>query len=479
MKLKKLLKDIAVQEIKGSKEIEITGICSNSKLVAPGNLFIAKKGLTHDGARFIPEAIAAGAVAVLTDIFDPFLSSVVQIIHPDVAAIEAKLAATYYQHASDSLFMVGITGTNGKTTCTYLVKHLLDGVGGTTGLIGTIEWIVGKSYLPSTLTTSDVITNHKLFYEMQAAGCNSAVMEVSSHALDQKRVEGIDFDVAVFTNLTLDHLDYHKTMEKYAEAKAKLFSSLNQSKKKIKCAVVNADSQWTPEIVKGCQAPIITYGIENKADLQASEIVLTSKGMQFTVNYQGKKIPFSCSLIGRFNVYNCLAALAVALIKGIPLETSLELLRTFKRVPGRLERDYAHTDDALQNVLLTLRETKKGRLITVFGCGGNRDQSKRPKMGEVAERLSDVAIITSDNPRSEDPKEIINQILAGLKNPLDSIVISDRKEAITHAVRMASDDDIVLIAGKGHENYQIFAHQTIAFDDRKIALQAIEQTTKI
>lgn len=481
MKIKRLFKDIESVLIRGSKEQEITGITANSKLVAPGNLFVAKKGLTHDGTKFIPEALSSGAVAILTDIYDPFLTEVVQIIHPDVAAIEADVAATYYQHPSDALDIVGITGTNGKTTTSYLVKHLLDGVQRPCGLIGTIEWIVGKNHLPSLMTTADVITNHRLFHEMVANDCQAAVMEVSSHALDQSRVGRIDFDVAIYTNLTQDHLDYHQTMEKYAEAKAKLFSSLSLSSH----AVINIDCPWSGLMIKSSRAPVLTYGIDNPADLFATEIRLSPKGMRFIVNYHDKKLAFASALIGRFNVYNLLAAIGAGLSLNISLEKCVEILQKFKRVPGRLERvmnaralnifvDYAHTPDALKNVLETLREIKKGRIITVFGCGGNRDQGKRPKMGAVAEALSDICIVTSDNPRSEEPQEILNQILSGFKNPKAPLVCLDRKEAILSAIKMADADDLVLIAGKGHETYQIFAHQTLHFDDRVVAKESVD-----
>jgi UDP-N-acetylmuramoyl-L-alanyl-D-glutamate--2,6-diaminopimelate ligase len=480
VKLKKLLKDISVQ-VKGSKEIEISGITAHSKLVAPGNLFVAKKGLTCDGARFIPDALAAGAVAILTDIYDPFLENVVQLIHPDVPSLECELAKQYYQAADEALLLVGITGTNGKTTCSYLVKHLLEKRGTLCGLIGTIEWIVGKNTLPSMQTTPDVITNHKLFYEMLTHQCKAAVMEVSSHALDQGRVRAIDFDIALFTNLTRDHLDYHKTMEEYAAAKSKLFAMLGAGK----VAIVNADDAYSPLLLKDCKSRVLTYGIESAADVRATDLVLSAKGVQFVVHYGEEKLSFTSSLIGRFNVYNCLAAIAVGVSQKISLSQVLEALRSFKRVPGRLERvansrglnifvDYAHTDDALKNVLETLKEIKKGRLITVFGCGGGRDPTKRPYMGAVAEQFSDQAIVTSDNPRNEDPSAIIQQILTGIKEVGQIIVEPDRKRAIEQAIRLAQPDDILLIAGKGHETYQILAHQTIDFDDRKIATEACE-----
>lgn len=490
MKLRKLLKDIPVQIVKGTKEVEITGICSNSKLVSPGNLFVAKKGFTHDGAQFIADAVAAGAAAVLTDIYDPFLEDAVQVIHPDVVAIEAKIAAEYYRHPSQDLLIVGITGTNGKTTCSYLIKHLMDGIGKQCGLMGSIERIIGKNYVPAPQNTPDAITNQKLLHEMGLNECKAAVMEVSSHGLDQGRVREIDFDIAIFTNLTLDHLDYHKTMENYAAVKAKFFSTLgtettNRKKKGKKFAVANADSPWFEAILGNCKESILTYGIEKKADVWASDIKLSSKGTSFTVNYQNENSRFSTALIGRFNVYNCLAAITAGIGQNLPLDRVLETLSTFKTVPGRLERvankkglnifvDYAHTDDALKNVLETLKEIKSGKLITVFGCGGDREVSKRPKMGEIAEQFSDFTIVTSDNPRNEDPESIIKQIIAGFKQAKHYIVEPDRMEAINKAIKMAKQEDIVLVAGKGHETYQIFAHQTIEFDDRKAAAAACE-----
>ncbi len=474
MKLKQLLKNFSVT-VKGSKEVMITGICAHSERVVPGNLFIAK----GKGSRYIAEAISSGAVAIVTDVYDPFLDNIVQVIHPDITALEAQLAACYYHDAHKELFLVGITGTNGKTTCSFLIRHLLENRQVPSGLIGTIEWIVGRHAFPATHTTPDVTTNHKLFYEMVHNGCKAAVMEVSSHALEQVRVRGIDFDVAVFTNLTLDHLDYHETMESYAAAKAKLFSSLGATA----VAVVNADDPWAKIMTQQSSAQVMTYGIREVADITAHQIVLSAKGAQFCVNYKGLSIPFFWGLIGRFNIYNCLAAIGVGLAQGISLELILNALRSFKQVPGRLERvpsksglnifvDYAHTDDALYQVLQALCEFKKGKLIVVFGCGGDRDQRKRPKMGRVAEQFADVVVVTSDNPRSEHPEAIIEDILRGVQEPSKMIIEPDRAKAIYQAVQMATPEDIVLIAGKGHETYQVCANTRIDFDDRKVAAQA-------
>ncbi|MBY0528953.1 MAG: UDP-N-acetylmuramoyl-L-alanyl-D-glutamate--2,6-diaminopimelate ligase [Rhabdochlamydiaceae bacterium] len=476
MKLKKLIKEIPAAVIKGNKEIEITGISNDTRRVAPGNLFIAKRGLTHDGAKLIPEAIAAGAVAVLTDLYDPFYPQVTQVVHPDVPMLEALLARHFYQCPDQSLFLVGITGTNGKTTTSYLVKHLLDQKTSPCGLIGSIARIIGKHAFPAPQNTPDVITNYKLFHEMVLQQCASCVMEVTSHGLHQGRVRLIEFDVAVFTNLTQDHLDYHPSMQAYAEVKASLFASLSLNAH----AVVNADDPWHTLMIDVCPAQIFTYGIDAPCTLRAENIELLASGTQFDLVYQGKRAHLKIGLIGRFNVYNCLAALAVGIIRGIPFEKCVFSLSRFTAVPGRLERvenernlnifvDYAHTDDALKNVLETLAEFKKGRLITVFGCGGNRDPLKRPKMGAVVEELSDIAIVTSDNPRNEDPGEIIRHILQGFKHPEEAWVELEREEAIARAINAATPDDIVLIAGKGHEDYQIFSHQTIAFDDREVA----------
>lgn len=491
MKLKKLLKDISVAQVKGSKDIEITGVCANSKLVAPGNLFIAKKGRVDDGHRYIPEAVAAGAAAVLTDIYDPSFKNIVQVIHSDVAGIEGAIAAQYYQFPSDELFMVGITGTNGKTTTSFLVKHLLDKLGSPCGLMGTIEYIIGEHHYRATRTTPDVVTNHKLLREMRLHECDSAVMEVTSHALDQERVACIDYDVAIFTNLTLDHLDYHQTMERYYEAKNKLFRSLgkmnkmNRTKKFPKYAVVNADSLWSKKMLEGCQTPVVTYGIDHPADLQATNLKLSAGATTFDLSYKGQTVSCAWPLVGRYNVYNSLAAAAVGLIRGEPLEKIVAILQTFPPVPGRLEPvknelglniyvDFAHSDDALINVLECLKELKRGKIITVFGCGGDRDRGKRPKMAQAAEEYSDFCIVTSDNPRNEDPALICSEIITGFRRKNFDVIL-DRRAAIERAIEMATSDDIILVAGKGHEKFQIFAYKTIEFDDCKVVQEICKE----
>lgn len=461
MRVKSLVKGLDVT-VKGSKEVEITGISSDSRTVAPGNLFIAKRGGTHDGTQFIGQAVSAGAVAIVTDIYDPSLEKT-QIIHKDVSSIEAKIAARYYGEPAEDLFVVGVTGTKGKTTTTYLIKHLLDGLKKPSGLIGTVETVVGDHRFFSTLTTHDVIANQKWLKEMELKGCKAAVLEVSSHGLDQGRVDEIGFDLGVFTNLYPDHLDYHKTIEEYAAAKKKLFAKAEQ-------AILNADSPWSEFMGKG-----FTFGIE-KGDLRASDIVFTASGTQFVID----NCRFQLPLIGRFNVYNALAAIAVGLQIGAKLHEMRDILAKFTSVPARLERignvfvDFAHTGEALENVLQTLQEIAKGRVIVVFGCGGNRDPGRRVGMAKAAEKWADVSIITSDNPRQEDPHEIAKQILAGFSRP--PLVELDRKRAISMAIEMAKPDDLVLIAGKGHERVQIFAHQTIPFDDAAIVKEIISDS---
>lgn len=461
MKLKKLLKDLDV-EVKGSREIEVTGISSHSQFVSPGSLFIAKRGAAFDGTEFIPKAIEAGALAIVTDIYNPFLQGVVQIITPNITALEGLLAKRYYQIDQHPLFLVGITGTNGKTTTTYLIHHLLPYC----GLMGGVETIIGKQRFLSQLTTADVVTNHKMFKEMKEGGLKAAVMEVTSHALDQNRVAEILFDVGVFTNFSQDHLDYHETMENYLEAKLKLF-------KQSKDAIYNIDDPKAQKIGTG-----LTFGIDQAADLMAKNIHFTLEGTHFDFCAGNRTIPMKTPLVGKYNVYNCLAALAVGIKKGESLSAMQKKLATFPGVPGRLEKinnpknihlfvDHAHTPEALVKVLETLHQLKKGKIITVFGCGGDRDKTKRPLMAEAAEKFSDQVIVTSDNPRSESPQDICNDIIKGLsKEPFIEI---DRRAAIERAIFMAHKNDIVLIAGRGHEGEQKIGGRRVPFDDRVVA----------
>jgi UDP-N-acetylmuramoyl-L-alanyl-D-glutamate--2,6-diaminopimelate ligase len=493
MKLKQLCLALPDVLVRNFRDVEISGITSNSKVVAPNTIFIAKKGARNDGANFIPEALSHGASVIATDVFDPTLTGVVQLIHPDIHALEAKLANAYYGRPSEELWMVAVTGTCGKTTTTYAIKHLLEKHQTTSGLIGTIEYAVGQKRYSATHTTPDICANQKLIREMVTHGCKACVMEVTSHALHQDRVSGIEFDVAVFTNLNHDHLDYHGSMDHYFEAKSALFRGLKNTKtskkaKLPKVALINADDPWKEKFIASTAttANVITYGIDQKADIQAHSIHFGQKGTEFVVSYNRKEHLFSWPLVGRFNVYNALACIGVGLIRGISLEEIADSLREFQTAPGRLDVvqnrlgahvfiDYAHKPEALRNVLKTLKELAKGRVIVLFGCGGDRDREKRPIMGRIAEELADVVIVTSDNPRSEDPQKIIQEILKGLKNPTKAIVEVDRKKAIYAALLEAKPTDIVLIAGRGHETKQIVSHLYVDFDDKLIASQCCDE----
>ena len=484
MKIKKLFKDLAIKEIKGSKELEISGICSNSNYAFPGCLYIAKKGITHDGSQFIPQAVAAGALAVVCDIYDPFLENIVQVICENPSEIEGEIARRYFEDPSKEIFTVGITGTNGKTTTSYLIKHIFDQLDNQCGLIGTIETIVGKMKMFSSHTTPDSISNQKLLREMLRENCKAAVMEVSSHGLVQNRVKNISYDVAVFTNFTAEHLDYHENMQNYLDAKMMLFRDLEPSS----AAILNIDCPVFEKLKKITKAKIFTYGVNNKADVMAENIAFSSSGSTFDLCYQDQKVKVHLSLLGDFNIYNALAAAAVALVKGCPLEKIQRALSSHISIPGRLEKlhvktpfdvyiDYAHTEDALEKTLQNLQKIQKNKIICVFGCGGDRDKQKRPRMAKVCEKYSDFCVITADNPRSEDPELICQEICEGFEKT-SHVVEIDRYLAIKKAVSVAQEKDIILIAGKGHETKQIFSHQTIDFDDKKIAKEICSQIFK-
>ena len=475
MKLKKLISDLPVKVYRGARDIEITGLRAHSKQVAPGHLFIAKKGTVDDGTKYVEEAIANGAVAILSSQPNPFLKTVTQLIHPDVRLIEAELASKFFDYPSRSLFIVGITGTNGKTTITFWSQHLLNGLGIPCGMIGTIEYRIGSYCFEAELTTPDVITNQKLLKEMKKQNLLAAVIEVSSHGLTQGRVTNIDFDTAIFSNLTPDHGDYHESMEAYACEKAKLFSML--SEKQI--AIVNYDSAWTEKILINCPAKRLSYGFSQKADLVAYDIQLYSDRTAFLASYQGESVRFHLNVIGRFNILNALAAMAVSLVRGVSITKLPSLVATFPPVPGRLEKidnlaglsifvDYAHTPDALKRVLMCLKEIFQERIITVFGCGGDREHQKRSQMGKIAGDYSYLTFITSDNPRTEEPGAICQEIASGFTSS-NYLVEVNRRLAIVGAIEMATKKDVVLIAGKGHETYQLIGHQTLPFDDRKVA----------
>ncbi|MBN2479320.1 MAG: UDP-N-acetylmuramoyl-L-alanyl-D-glutamate--2,6-diaminopimelate ligase [Parachlamydiales bacterium] len=476
-KIKKLFANIENIEIKGSKEVDILGVTSDSRSCFPSTLFIAKKGERFDGNNFIYDAVKAGAKAIVTDIYDPFLKDITQIITSNVKDIEADIAAKYYDYPAKELFSIGITGTNGKTTTSYLIKHIFDNFfDKKCGIIGSLGCFTGSNFVKSTLTTPQSVALQKYLREMKNASLDSFCMEVSSIGIDQNRIKNISFDVAIFTNLTQDHLDYHKTFENYKNAKKKLFDSLKEDS----FLIANIDDKNSYDLIKDSKAKVLKYSTKIDCDLKAENIKYDLLGTSFDLIYKNETFSFFSSLVGSFNVYNILAAVAVGILKKIPMNDLVKSIKTFKNIPGRLERvltnkpyhifvDSCHTDDALENVLYTLSQIKNKKIITVFGCGGDRDRSKRPLMAKTAEKYSDQIIVTSDNPRSEDPQKIIDEIKLGFSNNCSYMQEVNRFDAIKLACKMAQKEDIILIAGKGHETYQIFDDKIVDFDDRKIS----------
>ena len=466
-------------------DIDVHRIQYDSRKVERGDCFVALKGVGTDGHKFAETAVERGAkIVVLEDdstLPDPYFmhNHVVKIVVPDSRKALAVMSANFFGLPSRALTMVGVTGTNGKTTTTHLIKSIMESSGEKVGLIGTIEYVVGDQVIPASHTTPESLELNDLLSQMLKSGCKSVSMEVSSHALHQSRVYGIDFDVAVFTNLTQDHLDYHRTMEEYFHAKKILFNSLSGDS----VAVTNADDVWGMKIVSATNVRRLSYGISGKADIQATDVRLSLDGTTFTITAENETQTLTSPLVGRFNVYNVLAAYATGLALGCPHEAIAAGISRVKNVRGRFERiasprgwtviiDYAHTPDALDKCLWTIHDVQprenRGRIITVFGAGGDRDRTKRPLMGKIAGSLSDVVIVTSDNPRTEDPQQIMNEIIAGI--PREAIVSQepDRKRAIRAALQQARPGDIVLVAGKGHEDYQVIGREKIHFSDREI-----------
>lgn len=480
MKLETLLSALPEAQCRGSASREIVGMACDSRQVRPGWLFTAIPGNKLNGAAFIEDAVTRGAAAVVAEQAVPPLKDVTVIRVPNAREALARLASAFYGRPSARLKVAGVTGTNGKTTVTYLVRDILESAGLPCGLIGTVEYRLGNRVIPAARTTPDPLTLQSCFAQMLQNGCTAAVMEVSSHALDQERAWGIEFDAAVFTNLTQDHLDYHGDMESYFAAKTKLFTAIGRGAKPA-AAIVNVDDPYGRRLAAdpGIAARLFTFGRSPDAMIRAEAVRLSASGSAFRVVSPWGAGEATLRLLGAYNVSNALAALAVCAYLGLPLPLILQRLAGLHAVPGRLEEvpnargfqvfvDYAHTDDALLNVLQTLREIAAARLIVVFGCGGNRDKTKRPKMGAVAARLADYTVLTSDNPRTEDPMAILEQIRAGMGGAPHEVV-PDRAEAIRRALAFAGKGDIVVIAGKGHETFQEFDNRVIPFDDRDVA----------
>jgi UDP-N-acetylmuramoyl-L-alanyl-D-glutamate--2,6-diaminopimelate ligase len=482
---------VEILESRGNHGLSVSAITDDSRFVQAGSVFVAVKGEQSDGHRFIPAAMKAGMAALVlqqpaTDLSVPFARVA------DSRKALGLLGSRFYGEPSSKIRMIGVTGTNGKTTTTYVCKALLETLGRRVGLIGTVAYQIGKETIPASHTTPGAIELQQLLAKMVAGGCTAAVMEVSSHALAQDRTAGCEYDVAVFSNLTQDHLDFHKTMEEYFQAKLRLFAGLTGTHKPNKRAILNVDDPAGDRIQRLCPAPVWTYGLKTKADLRSENVRLSLGGTAFTAATPAGSFPVESQLVGEHNVYNLLAAIGVAIHEGATPDQVRQAVAQVTNVPGRFERvvagqaftvivDYAHTEDALVRLLTAAQTLKTGRIITVFGCGGDRDRGKRPKMGSAAVRYSDVVILTSDNPRTEDPLAILLDVEAGVTDALKGRPqvhyqkVADRREAIHMAVREARSGDMILIAGKGHEDYQIIGTKKFHFDDCEVAREAIER----
>ncbi|HJV66549.1 MAG TPA: UDP-N-acetylmuramoyl-L-alanyl-D-glutamate--2,6-diaminopimelate ligase [Geomonas sp.] len=502
MKLAQLLECLEGARITGDSDVEIEGLYYDSRQVRPGGLFFALRGVKSDGTLFIDAAVKGGAVAVVAD--RPCAVPGVTVVEvTDARRAMSLMAALFYGEPTAGIPTVGITGTNGKTTTSYLVEGIMEKGGFPPAVLGTISYRFGDTFIPAPNTTPESVDLQKTLRELVDLGAHGVVMEVSSHSLEQRRADGCQFDVAIFSNLTRDHLDYHPGMEAYFESKLRLFTDLlaPTPRKPARHAVVNVDDEYGRRIAKRAAATVISYAVEGKADITVAEVDFSVHGISCTLNTPRGELSLKSDLLGRFNLYNILSAVGAGIALGISDQAIREGIEGHKKVPGRLERvendkgitvlvDYAHTGDALENVLATVSELKKGRIITLFGCGGDRDKGKRPVMGEIAARYSDLAIVTSDNPRTEEPQAILEDVRAGIL-PLSLreygaqeiaggfqgkgfVTIESRHDAISLAIRVAKPGDIVLLAGKGHEDYQIVGTEKFHFDDREEAAEALK-----
>lgn len=480
-----------IQPIEGGRQsggdVEITGITYDSRKAGPGVLFVAFQGGTFDGHNFIADAVKRGAAAVVAE--KDIEADVPVLVVPDSRAALPALAAGLFNYPSRKMTMVGVTGTNGKTTTAHMLQSIFQADGKKAGLIGTLGARIGDEFIETEHTTPESSDLQQALARMVDEKVDAVVMEVSSHALVQGRSAYCEFDCAIFTNLTQDHLDFHGTLEDYLAAKLKLFSEYPLRSAKRFVAAVNMDDPSAEAVLKAVKGDVITYGIDSHADVTGSEIDVNASGISFVITYVGRSERITVPVGGYFNAYNSLSAAAAGLALGIDFETVVKGLENVPKVAGRFESidcgqdfwvlvDYAHTPDGLENVLRTARSLTKKRLIAVFGCGGNRDKSKRPIMGRIGAELADLAVITSDNPRKEAPMAIIKDILEGVPLNAKPEVVVDRREAIEHAIMTAEPGDVVVIAGKGHEDYQIFANETIHFDDREVAREVLENRQK-
>ena len=475
MKLKELLNGISILETNVDMDLEVADVAYDSRKVQPGGMFVAITGFATDGNRFIPMALEKGAVVVVTAV-RPQTDIPFVLVESDRKAL-ARIGANRFGHPAKAMTMIGITGTNGKTSVTLLLKHVIEQtLGAKVGLIGTMENLIGDEVVPTERTTPESYELQALFARMRDGGCKYVVMEVSSHALCLDRVEGVRYDVAAFTNLSVDHLDFHETMENYCDAKAMLFQRCGR-------AVMNCDDPWFARMRTQVTCDVLTTSVASAAGLYAADVQLLAGGVEFTAMSGDKAVAVTLPIPGKFTVYNALTVLGCAVQLGIPLETAAAALVTAKGVKGRVEVvptpgkpytvliDYAHTPDGLENVLSSVRGFCKGRLIAVFGCGGDRDRSKRPVMGSIGVKLADIAVITSDNPRTEEPAAIIQDILEGTVGAKNAVVVENRVQAIHYAMDIAEKDDIIVLAGKGHETYQEICGVKHHMDERELVAE--------
>ena len=483
MLLKDLLANIYTKPITAKHQLyDVHAITCDSRAIAPSSIFVAVKGTKVDGVEYVPQAIQQGAICVVKNFHQrmPLVTDDTCVLEvEDTRTFLSALVHRFYQNPSANVGCVGITGTNGKTTTTYLIESILKAAQQKCGVVGTINCRFPHKVIELHNTTPNLFDLCHYLSQMRQAGCSYCAMEVSSHALEQGRVDGIDFRVGVFTNLTQDHLDYHKDMENYFLAKANLFSLLKESA----TAVINVDDPFGKRLVNMTRSKVLSYSLKEKAGVMATNVQLGLRETNFAMLIGNDQCHITTRLVGNYNVYNILAASAACYALGIKMEDIHQGIENMEHVPGRLESmdygqkfsvfvDYAHTDDALRNVLTNIRAVKKTKIILVFGCGGDRDKTKRTKMGKVASELADFSILTNDNPRSENPQDIVERIVAGFSHD-HYLIILNRKDAIARALAMAQPGDVVVIAGKGHENYQIIKDQVLAFDDREIVKEIL------
>ncbi|BDR81342.1 UDP-N-acetylmuramoyl-L-alanyl-D-glutamate--2,6-diaminopimelate ligase [Clostridium tetani] len=483
MKLKEVLKKLEYNILNGNIEIDVENIQYDSRNIKKNDIFFAIQGYSTDGHKFIESSIEKGAKVI---VFDKEFEN--QNMYKDITFIKVKnsrkalavAASNYYGNPKDKLKLIGVTGTNGKTTSTFMIKSILEEAGFKVGLMGTILNYIGDRKIHAERTTPESLEIHKLFKDMVDSGVDYCVMEVSSHSLCLDRVYGIEFNEGIFTNLTQDHLDFHKTFENYYNSKLMLFkNSIN--------SVINIDDNYGERILKDIEEKTFTYSIKKYSDLKAESVRLHSRGGEFTVDFKGNKEKINIHIPGQYNVSNALGSILACVNEGISLKVIKRGLEKLSGVPGRCEIvtmgynlgydvivDYAHTPDGLDNVLRTARDFTKGKLISVYGCGGDRDRAKRPIMGKIGTELSDLAILTSDNPRTEEPFSIIDDIVKGVTKD-NYIVVESRREAIKKAMTIAKKDDVIVVAGKGHEDYQILKNKTIHFDEREVIKEIIEE----